>query len=102
MFNHQYIKTYWLILSVSCYFLSMATAQIGPALIPIQNKESFPVGTKEFQWACLANFTLSDESNRSRIIYVDTDKKGGVYAVDNSGYLYHFSGNDFTEKWKAF
>lgn len=101
MFNHQNIRTYWLILCVSCYFLSMATAQIGPALIPIQNKESFPIGTKEFQWACLANFTLSDESNQSRIIYVDTDKKGGVYAVDNSGYLYHFSGNDFTEKWKV-
>lgn len=86
---------------ISCYFASIASAQIGPALIPIQNKESFPVGTKEFQWACIANFELSDPSNQSRIIYVDTDTKGSVYAVDNSGYLYRFSVNDFSEKWKV-
>lgn len=101
MFNYQNISTYWLVLCISCYFTSITTAQIGPALIPIQNKESFPIGTKEFQWACLANFELSDPSNQSKIIYVDTDKKGGVYAVDNDGYLYHFSESDFSEKWKV-
>ena len=101
MFNYQNIRTYWFILCINCYFTSVATAQIGPTLIPIQNKESFPVGTKEFQWACLANIELSDKSNQSKIIYIDTDKEGGVYAVDNSGYLYHFHVNDFTEKWKV-
>jgi len=101
MFNYQYIKTYWFILCISCYLASITSAQIGTALIPIQNKASFPVGTKEFQWACLANFELSDSSNQSKIIYVDTDNKESVYAVDNSGYLYCFSVHDFSEKWKV-
>jgi WD40 repeat protein len=101
MFNYQNIRLYSLILSLSCYFTAISSAQIGPTLIPIQNKESFPVGTEDFQWACLANIELSDPSNQSKIIYVDTDKEGGVYVVDNNGYLYHFSGDDFTEKWKV-
>lgn len=101
MFKHQNIRTYWFVLCISCYFCFIASAQIGPRLIPIQNKESFPVGTEEFQWACLANFELSDNSSQSKIIYVDTDKKGSVYIIDNSGYLYHLSVNDFSEKWKV-
>jgi WD40 repeat protein len=100
MFNYQNIKLYWFMLCLSCSFTSIATAQIGLTLIPIQNKEPFPLGTKEFQWACLANFELSDSSNHSKIIYVDTDKKDAVYAIDNSGYLYRFSISDFSETWK--
>jgi WD40 repeat protein len=103
MFNKQNIKAYWLILCISCYFCSIATAQVGLSLIPIQDKVSFPVGTQEFQWACLANFELSEEenSNQGKIVYVDADRKGGVYAIDNNGYMYRFSVSDFSEKWKV-
>lgn len=101
MFNNQNISVCWFIICINCYFYATAIAQIGPALIPIQNKESFPVGTEEFQWACLANFELSDKDNQSKIIYVDIDKKGGIYTIDNRGYLYHFSANDFSEQWKV-
>lgn len=101
MFNLQHIRTCWLIFAIICYFCTTTTSQIGLALIPIQSKESFPMGTEKFQWACLANFELSDPSNQSKIIYVDTDQKGGIYTVDNSGYLYHFSASDFSEKWKV-
>lgn len=101
MFNNQNIKACWFILCISYYFCSITTAQIGLSLIPIQNKESFPVGTEKFQWACLANFELSGSDNQSKIIYVDTDQKGGIYTIDNSGYLYYFSSEDFLEKWKV-
>jgi len=101
MLKHQNIKTYWFTLCIGFYFCSISIAQIGPTLVPIQNKAAFPIGTEGFLWACLANFKLSDDSNQSKIIYIDTDKKEGLYVIDNSGRLYCFSVNDFSEKWSV-
>jgi len=77
------------------------SAQIDSTLIPISTDDSSPVGKDGCNWACIANFTLSDEKNHGRIKFVDTDNKGNVFVVDNNGYLYAFDGKDFSEKWKV-
>lgn len=79
-----------------------STAQINSKLTPITSNDSSPIGTADFQWACVANFQLSDTKNHGRIKYLDTDQKGNIYAIDNNGYMYALNGNDFSETWKVY
>lgn len=91
----------WFILSCCIILINNLYGQIINELIPIQNKEISPIGIDQFNWACVANFKLSDSKNSSKIIQIETDQKGHIYIADNNGYLYCLSGEDFLEQWKV-
>lgn len=76
-------------------------AQLQQPLQVYETSNASPLGNGKKNWGCLANFKLSDTRNFGRIKHLFTDRKNGLYVVDNNGFLYAFSANDFKEKWKV-